>query len=567
MLQDDADLAAEEIEDPELDKLIERANEQIALGERANAIEMENYNEPQLIGQRYISEGKTAITAAEEYALAQAQPQAQTQVQTAGAAAPQTTESPFEVLVNDLNIDINATAYFNLMQSMVTYAAAGAGKYINYIAQDVELYTDPKYRADDAPQKAYFNVTVTVIIVVAGTAVFVAGVIATGGGLGFLGAGLMAGGSTAALMGVNDAINGVNTSAEEYAIAITKAVVVALICYGLSKIIQVSPQALKCGFGPALKYSLQRAVIGGALGIAESAISDAIMTGDINGIDWNKAFKSGILQGTIGFISGAIESNLFKGRICFVAGTLVHTQMGLLPIEEIKPGMLVLSKDLETGETEYKPVVRTSYNTADKLAVITAGNGAIIESTPSHPFYDIHSGWMKAEDLTASNQVVDKENNIVPVISVEFLEEEITVYNFEVLEYHNYFVSALGLLVHNVCEGTGSNKLPNVDKVTVDPNKVKNYALDPNHPVGGNKAKVFESSLGYNQSNADQLMKQVQNKLPNSEAILGVKDQYGQRFTVDMQITGPNGNTATVRTGWIIDPGAEIPRMTTIYVK
>jgi len=128
-------------------------------------------------------------------------------------------------------------------------------------------------------------------------------------------------------------------------------------------------------------------------------------------------------------------------------------------------------------------------------------------------------------------------------------------------------VSALGLLVHNVCEGTGSNKLPNVDKVTVDPNKVKNYALDPNHPVGGNKAKVFESSLGYNQSNADQLMKQVQNKLPNSEAILGVKDQYGQRFTVDMQITGPNGNTATVRTGWIIDPGAEIPRMTTIYVK
>jgi len=107
---------------------------------------------------------------------------------------------------------------------------------------------------------------------------------------------------------------------------------------------------------------------------------------------------------------------------------------------------------LETGETEYKPVVRTSYNTADKLAVITAGNGAIIESTPSHPFYDIHSGWMKAEDLTASNQVVDKESNIVPVISVEFLEKETTVYNFEVLEHHNYFVSALGLLVHNVCD-------------------------------------------------------------------------------------------------------------------
>jgi len=62
---------------------------------------------------------------------------------------------------------------------------------------------------------------------------------------------------------------------------------------------------------------------------------------------------------------------------------------------------------------------------------------------------------MKAEDLTASNQVVDAESDTVPVVSVEFLEKETTVYNFEVLEHHNYFVSALELLVRNVCEGAG----------------------------------------------------------------------------------------------------------------
>lgn len=48
---------------------------------------------------------------------------------------------------------------------------------------------------------------------------------------------------------------------------------------------------------------------------------------------------------------------------------------------------------------------------------------------------------------------------------------------------------------------------------------------------------------------------------------MGVSDQYGQRFTVDMLITGPNGNTATARTGWIFDVGSEIPRLTTIFVK
>lgn len=93
------------------------------------------------------------------------------------------------------------------------------------------------------------------------------------------------------------------------------------------------------------------------------------------------------------------------------------------------------------------------------------------------------------------------------------------------------------------------------------------YALNPNHPVGGNKAKVFESALGYNQSNADDLMRQIYEKLPSSEAVVGKLDQYGQRYTVDIPITGPNGNTVNVRTGWITKTGLDIPELTTIYVK
>lgn len=45
---------------------------------------------------------------------------------------------------------------------------------------------------------------------------------------------------------------------------------------------------------------------------------------------------------------------------CFVAGTLVHTRDGLLPIEAIKVGDWVLSKlDDGSGELEYKRVSRT----------------------------------------------------------------------------------------------------------------------------------------------------------------------------------------------------------------
>ena len=118
-------------------------------------------------------------------------------------------------------------------------------------------------------------------------------------------------------------------------------------------------------------------------------------------------------------------------------------------------------------------------------------------------------------------------------------------------------------------EGMGKvdNALPNLESAKIDPRKLTDYALNPEHPVGGNKAKVFESALGYSKSNADDLMKRVQEKLPQSEAVLGKADQYGQRYTVDMQITGPNGNTTTVRTGWIVKPDSDAPEMTTIYVK
>ncbi|KES12494.1 Hepatocyte nuclear factor 1 (HNF-1), partial [Snodgrassella alvi SCGC AB-598-P14] len=37
-----------------------------------------------------------------------------------------------------------------------------------------------------------------------------------------------------------------------------------------------------------------------------------------------------------------------------------------------------------------------------------------------------------------------------------------------------------------------SGKLANADKAVIDPNKVTSYALNTEHPVGGNKAKVFE---------------------------------------------------------------------------
>jgi hypothetical protein len=109
--------------------------------------------------------------------------------------------------------------------------------------------------------------------------------------------------------------------------------------------------------------------------------------------------------------------------------------------------------------------------------------------------------------------------------------------------------------------------MPNADAATIDPNKLTAYALNPEHLIGGNKATVFESALGFNQSNANQLVEEIQKGVREGNAILGRFDQFGQRFTVDISMAGPNGNTAVVRTGWIVDTGSTVPRLITAYVK
>jgi hypothetical protein len=48
------------------------------------------------------------------------------------------------------------------------------------------------------------------------------------------------------------------------------------------------------------------------------------------------------------------------------------------------------------------------------------------------------------------------------------------------------------------------------------------------------------------------------------EANLGRRDEFGQRYTLDFIIERQD-RRATVRSGWIIEQGSNIPRLTTCY--
>jgi len=233
----------------------------------------------------------------------------------------------------------------------------------------------------------------------------------------------------------------------------------------------------------------------------------------------------------------------------FVAGTLVHTNTGLVPIEQIKVGDMVLSKpEIGEGELAYKPVVNTfvhedkeiwfveistvfSQSREDMKSGKVKFSHDILVATPNHPFWVVGKFnssqrllvespkilfypkpyWSTLDQLEIGTVIIRHDGVLVSVDSIQpvfimkdpelgfiqghtldrwweedcgsyidfnhnppklyqkdystLFNEEVRfyandgewdfptkkrkVYNFEVADYHTYFVGEGGIWVHN----------------------------------------------------------------------------------------------------------------------
>ena len=92
-------------------------------------------------------------------------------------------------------------------------------------------------------------------------------------------------------------------------------------------------------------------------------------------------------------------------------------------------------------------------------------NGETISATPTHPFYVDKLGWTLARSLRAGDVLVLSNGELVTVewVQHEILESPIKVYNFEVEDFHTYFVGENGIFVHNGCgiEEVSTNNISN----------------------------------------------------------------------------------------------------------
>ena len=109
-------------------------------------------------------------------------------------------------------------------------------------------------------------------------------------------------------------------------------------------------------------------------------------------------------------------------------------------------------------------------------------------------------------------------------------------------------------------------RLPNSERAIVEIEKLRDYSLNPEHPEGKDKARVFRSALGFTQADAERLRQMVLDAARTGEATPGKLSPYGQLYALDFETKGLRG-AVTVRTAWIVATGTNFPRLVSCYVK
>jgi hypothetical protein len=158
---------------------------------------------------------------------------------------------------------------------------------------------------------------------------------------------------------------------------------------------------------------------------------------------------------------------------CFTATTVVWTATGLMPIDQIHTGDLVLARDEQTGKMTFEPVISTIYVAEASLVEVSLrhadGHEQTIQTTDEHPFWvscasprvgvdfqdsatsnPLFKGgrWVRADALQPGDEL---RTNTGPatIAGIVFTSQRQAVYNLTVANHPDYHVGPDGVVVHN----------------------------------------------------------------------------------------------------------------------
>jgi hypothetical protein len=106
--------------------------------------------------------------------------------------------------------------------------------------------------------------------------------------------------------------------------------------------------------------------------------------------------------------------------------------------------------------------------------------------------------------------------------------------------------------------------IPNAANCVVELEKVRDYLLNLSHPAGKSKA-VFFTAMGFRQQEGEVLAAALRQMVCRFPLTISMTSHHGQKYIVDGTLVTPIGQVPLVRTVWVIDSGADRPRLITAY--
>ena len=280
---------------------------------------------------------------------------------------------------------------------------------------------------------------------------------------------------------------------------------------------------------------------------------------------WEKVKESGM--------SLILDVFAAKGAtlVCFPAGTKVHTQWGLADIEKLEVGVPVLTYNEVSNRLEYKKVKKVMRRMTRRMCALELSNGTTLEVTPEHRFFT-NGEWTPIEELNVSDTLQLKDNSIVVIENKIIFPTFVEVYNLEIEDNENYYVTEEGVLVHNGYKGADPGT-PEHKQMRWEEYQERGGNLDydswskkydvcmQNATKGNAAADAYMEDIGWGKrevtvetslSNGDKVSRRLD--IADLSTKQGVEVKSGKYFSLDKNIAYEvERDAALVKEGWSIE--------------
>jgi hypothetical protein len=139
---------------------------------------------------------------------------------------------------------------------------------------------------------------------------------------------------------------------------------------------------------------------------------------------------------------------------CVLAGTIIKTARGDVPVEQVTTEDLVYSYNFDKEEFSYYKIEKAWSKKQPTRVFVETESGKSVECSDTHLFYhpDYKNQEICVKNLTVGDIIytVDDDENVIedPIRNIVTYDEEVEVYNFEIPDIYSYITN--DIVSHNL---------------------------------------------------------------------------------------------------------------------